>query len=86
MDWKALLAPTDLGAADDRSRVAGRKSRDILGCCRSGEKDRRVIGVVGDVIDKLEETFALLASLQLVLGATFRAKFRNPLMDATSLF
>jgi hypothetical protein len=70
MDWKALLAPTDLGAA-------GRKSRDILRCCRSREKERRVIEVVGDVIDKLEEMFALLASLQLVLGATFRAKFKS---------
>ena len=77
IDWKALLAPTDLGAANDRNRVAGRKSRDILGCCRSREKERRVIGVVGDVIDKLEEMFALLASLQLVLGATFRAKFKS---------
>jgi hypothetical protein len=62
MDWKALLAPTDLGAADDRNRVAGRKSRDILGCCRSREKERRVVEVVGDVIDKLEEMFALLAT------------------------
>jgi hypothetical protein len=72
MDWKVLLAPTDLGAADDRNRVAGRKSRDILGCCRSREKERRVIGDVGDAIDSLKEMFA---SLQLVLGAKFRAKF-----------
>jgi hypothetical protein len=84
--WKALLAATDLGAADDRNRVAGRKSRDILGWCRSREKERRVIEVVGDGMDKLEEMFVLLASFQLVLGATFRAKFRNPLMYATSLF
>ena len=82
MDWKALLAATDLGVADDRNRVAGRKSRDILECCRSREKERRVIEVVGDVIDKLEEMFALF---QLLLGAAFRAKFRNPLMDATRL-